>query len=82
MTFGQTARRVLFGLAVVICLASWASLGLAWAFDWPRPIFITTVFAAALSTEAVFWVGAVVLGWTAFANRAQLWKKITGGSAA
>ncbi len=82
MSFGQTARRVIFGLAVVICAASWISLGLAWALDWPQAIFIATVFAAAFSTEAMFWVGAVVLGWTAFANRAELWKKFTGGSAA
>jgi hypothetical protein len=81
MTFGETARRVLFGLAVVACAASWVTLGLAWGLDWPQPIFIGAVFAAAFSTEAVIWIGAVVLGWTAFANRARLWRRLTGVTA-
>lgn len=81
MTLGETARRVLAGLVILICVASWITLGLAWGLDWPRPVLIAAVFAAAFSTEAVIWVGAVVLGWTVFANRARLWNSLTGNSA-
>ncbi len=81
MSFGETARRVIFGLVALGCVASWVTLGLAWAFDWPTPIFVAAVIAAAVSTEGLFWIGAIVLGWTAFANRARLWKRLTGGMA-
>ena len=81
MTFGETTRRVLAGLAIIACAASWVTVGLAWSLDWPHSIFIASVFAAAFATEAVIWVGAVLLGWTAFANRARLWKRLTGQAA-
>ena len=81
MTFGETARRALFVLALFGCMTSWIVLGFAWALDWSQPIFVGAVVAAAVSTELVFWVGAVVLGWTVFANRARLWKRLTGGAA-
>lgn len=80
MTFGETARRVILGLMVVACAASWITVGFAWAFDWPTPIFVGAVIAAALTTEGVIWIGALVLGWTAFANRARLWKRLTGAA--
>ena len=81
MTLGETARRSIAALVILICIASWVTLGLAWAFSWPQPVFIAAVFAAAFSTEAVIWVGAVLLGWTAFANRARLWERLNGGAA-
>jgi len=81
MSFGETARRVVFGLMAVACAASWIALGLAWALDWPTQIFVGAVIAAALTTEGLIWIGAIVLGWTAFANRARLWKRLTGQTA-
>ena len=78
MTFGETTRRVLAGLIIAICAASWLTLGGALLFDGPRALVVAAVFAAALSTEAVIWGGAVLLGWTAFANRARVWKRLTG----
>ncbi len=81
MTFGETARRVLAGLMITVCAASWLTLGGALLFDWPRTVVVAAVFAAAFSTEAVIWIGAVLLGWTAFANRARLWKRLTGHTA-
>lgn len=80
MTLGQTLRRSIALIVVLACAASWMTLGAAFAFDWPRAVKFGAVFAAALSTEGLLWVGAVLLGWTAFANRAQLWKRITGAA--
>ncbi|MEO1040081.1 MAG: hypothetical protein AAFX09_11085 [Pseudomonadota bacterium] len=82
MTLGEKARRGLLLIAAAACAASWLSVGGAVLIDWPRWAFFATVFAAALSTEALFWAGAVVLGWTAFANRARLWSRFTGGKRA
>jgi len=80
MTFGQTIRRALFGLAVLACLVSWGALGASLLLDLDRGYKIAAVIAAAVTTEAALWLGAVLLGWTAFANRARLWKKLTGAA--
>ena len=79
-TRGETARRVLIALAVLGLVAGWGWLGAAFVLDAPRPYFIVAVVAAAVATEAAFWVAAVTLGWTAFANRARLWSRLTGRS--
>lgn len=82
MTFGETARRVLFGLALVVCLVAWSAFGLAWVVDLGRSFKITTFVVALVATDTAFWLGAAVLGWTAFANRGRLWRKLTGSGKA
>lgn len=78
LTRGELARRALVGLAVAGLVAGWGAVGAAFLLDASRPILVAAVVAAAIATEAAFWVAAVTLGWTAFANRARLWNRLTG----
>jgi hypothetical protein len=80
MKQGQSIRRIAAFALIGLCAASWAALGLSLAFDLPRALKISAVIAAAFSTEAMIWGGGALLGWTAFANRARLWKKLTGSA--
>lgn len=82
MTFGETTRRVVFVLMLIICLVSWSAFGLAWAMDLGRSFKITAFVIALVATDTAFWLGAALLGWTAFANRGRLWRKLTGGGKA
>jgi hypothetical protein len=74
----RTAVLVLFLAAV----AAWVLLGAAFLFDVDRAWFIAAVIAAALSTEALMWVGAGLLDWKVFESRAAIWRRLTGGGAA
>ena len=78
MDLGQSRRRIAAIVVVAACALSWIFLAASLALDWPRTVTVAAVIAAAFSTEAAIWVGAVLLGWTAFANRAQLWRRLTG----
>lgn len=80
MTFAQSFRRTAAIALVGLCAISWIALGLTVLFDGPKALLIGVVIAAAVSTEALFWVGGALLGWTAFANRARLWKRMTGSA--
>ncbi|WP_133724897.1 hypothetical protein [Oceanicaulis sp.] len=80
MKQAQSIRRIAAFALIGLCAASWAALGLTIVLDAPRALTISAVVAAAFSTEAMIWGGGALLGWTAFANRARLWKKITGSA--
>lgn len=80
MSFAQTFRRIAAFVLMGACGLSWIFLGFTILLDWPNAVLIGAVIAAAVSTEALLWVGGALLGWTAFANRARLWKKITGSA--
>jgi hypothetical protein len=77
---GKTTRFVLFGLAVAICAACWAfTFGTLALFGHPGAARWTAmVTVSAFATEAVVWVGAFTLGWSAFASRRRLWARLTG----
>lgn len=78
MSMSSKLRVVLMGAAVAAVAVSWASAGAAYFLDAPRAIFVLALIAAALATEALFWLTMFVLGWTAFANRHWLVKWFTG----
>ena len=78
MTFAQSFRRIAALALIGVCAVSWIALGLTVLLDGPKAVLVAVVIAAAVSTEALFWVGGALLGWTAFANRARLWKRMTG----
>ncbi len=80
MTVTQTLRLIAAVILITACAASWALLGASLALDWAEGIKMFAVFAAAFSTEAAIWGGAVLLGWTALANRHGLWAHLTGRS--
>lgn len=80
MTFAQNFRRIAAIALMGVCALSWVSLGLVVLLDGPSAVLVVAVIAAAVSTEALFWVGGALLGWTAFANRARIWKRLTGSA--
>ncbi|MFZ5656286.1 MAG: hypothetical protein ACOY37_04385 [Pseudomonadota bacterium] len=65
-------KRWLVIAAIAACLASWTAfaVGLAAGVDTSARFFLLTV--ALLITEAVFWLGATLLGITAFQLRRRL----------
>lgn len=77
---GQWIRRSVFGLALAVCVACWATtFGVLLIFGHPGVAQWTAmVTVSAISTEALLWVGALTLGWSVFANRARLWRRLTG----
>ncbi|MCH8520407.1 hypothetical protein [Glycocaulis sp.] len=79
MTFSSKLRAGLLGVALVASLLAWTGVGAAYFLDAPRAVFVLALIAAALATEALFWLTALVLGWTAFANRHWLIRLFTGG---
>lgn len=80
MTFAQSFRRMAAMALIGVCVVSWIALGLTFVLEAPNALKISAVIAAAFSTEAMIWGGGALLGWTAFANRARLWKKLTGSA--
>lgn len=81
MTRSVFLRRTAVLILFLAVLCAWAFLGATFLLDLDRSWRIAAVVAAALSTEAFFWVGAALLGWKAFESRAALWRKLTGGAA-
>lgn len=77
----KLTRRLLFGLALAICLGCWAfTFGTLMLFGHPGAARWTAmVTVSAFATEATIWVGAFTLGWSAFESRRRLWTRITGG---
>ncbi|MGY6662556.1 MAG: hypothetical protein ACXIVO_09570 [Glycocaulis sp.] len=79
MTFSKKLRIGLVTLAGSATLLAWTGAGAAYFLDAPRAVFVVALIAAALATEALFWLTMFVLGWTAFANRHWLIRLFTGG---
>ncbi|AZU04806.1 hypothetical protein X907_2291 [Glycocaulis alkaliphilus] len=78
MTFSKKLRIGLVVLAGSATLLAWTGAGAAYFLDAPRAVFVVALIAAALATEALFWLTMFVLGWTAFANRHWLVRLFTG----
>lgn len=81
MTVTQLVRRIAALILICVCVWSWVALGAALWLDWPREAVVIAVFAAAFSMEAALWGGAVLLGWTALANRASILGRFSGRGA-
>lgn len=71
-------RLGVFLIAALIMALVWVGLGLALFLDAPRTLTISLVAAAAIGTEGLFWLGAVLLGWSVFSNRRSIWGRLTG----
>lgn len=76
MTTTQLIRRIAAIVLFAACLASWLLLGGSLLFDLPRSVKIIALVATVVSTEAAVWGGAVLLGWTALANRASILRRL------
>ncbi|MGV3580532.1 hypothetical protein [Brevundimonas sp.] len=75
---GSTFLKVLAGLLFITALCAWISLGVGLAMDVERGTKLILALAAALSTEALFWTIAALLGVSVFRARTWIWRKITG----
>ena len=75
---GSGFLKVLAGLLFVTALCAWISLGVGLAMDVERGTKLILALAAALSTEALFWTIAALLGVSVFRARAWIWRRITG----
>ena len=69
-------RRWVIGIAATICIASWIALacGLLLGVGFQARLVLAT--AAALSTEALVWISAAMLGLSLFQARRELWQRI------
>lgn len=66
------ARWLILSLAGLLVVATWGAAAVAYFFKPSLALWTALVTAAALSLEALFWVGAGVLGWSIFAGRRQV----------
>ncbi len=55
-----------------ICLATWLAVGAGFAMGASKTTGIILVTAAALATEGLFWVGAIVLGISVVESRREV----------
>ena len=62
------------------CIPSgaWAGFGLVLYLDLDRGARISLVLVAAVTTEALFWTTAALLGVSVVEARKRIWRKITG----
>lgn len=74
-------RKLVLGLAGVAFLAAWVGVVITYLSTDSIAAFTIAVTIAALATEALFWSLAVIGGWTVFANRKRLWRRLTGQTA-
>lgn len=79
MTASNKIRIGLVALAAGAAALAWTGAGAAYFLDAPRAVFVIALIAAAMATEALFWLTMFVLGWTAFANRSWLVRLLSGG---
>jgi hypothetical protein len=75
---GSTFLKLLAGLLFIAAVCAWISLGVGIAMDVGRGTKLILALAAALSTEALFWTIAALLGVSVFRARTWIWRKITG----
>jgi hypothetical protein len=77
MTQSVFIRRTVAIIVLTVCITSWLALGATFIVEAPRMARIIAAFAAAFSTEALFWIAAGLLGWKAF-ERFSIWSRLTG----
>lgn len=70
-------KKIVLGIAGAACLASWIALGAGLALNVDKPVRLGLAVAAAVTTEALFWSVAAVLGVSVVQARRQIWTKIT-----
>lgn len=78
LTSGKGFLKLLAGLLSVAALASWISLGVGLYLGMGGGVRLTLAIAAAVTTEALFWCIAALLGLTVVEARRSIWRKLTG----
>jgi hypothetical protein len=72
-------KRLLLTAALVLCLLCWIALGVGLYLGAGTGVRLGLATAAALSSEAVVWVAAAVLGLRLFEARRELWRRLRLG---
>ena len=70
-------RMTVFILAGLLTVSIWIAMGVSIWLGLPSTVTIPLVVASALAGEGLFWLGAVLLGWSVFANRRKVWERLT-----
>lgn len=78
LTRGKGFLKVLAGLLLVAAVGAWISLGIGLYLDVDKGARLTLAIVAAVSTEALFWTVAALLGVSVVEARKRIWKTITG----
>lgn len=63
-------------LGAAICIFAWLALGVGIAMDVGRTALIVLTTSAALTTEGMIWLTALVLGVNVYSARRHLWEKL------
>ncbi|WEK39052.1 MAG: hypothetical protein P0Y50_10890 [Candidatus Brevundimonas colombiensis] len=77
LTRGKGLLKLLAGLLAVAAVCAWGSLGIGLYLDVDRGARITLAIVAAVSTEALFWTVAALLGVSVVEARKRIWRRIT-----
>jgi hypothetical protein len=78
LTRGKGFLKVLALLLLVGAICAWIGLGIGLYLDVDRGARITLAIVAAVTTEALFWTTAALLGMSVVEARKRIWRKITG----
>lgn len=71
-------RKVVLVLAFATFGAAWTGVIVTYFVSDSTTAFVVAVTIAALATEALFWILAIIGGWAVFANRQKLWNRFFG----
>ena len=78
---GKFIRKLVLTLVVLAFLAAWAGVVVTYFTTDGIAAFTVAVTIAAIATEALFWIGAVVGGWTLLASRRAFFARLAGKKA-
>ncbi len=78
LTRGKGFLKALALLLLVGAICAWIGLGIGLYLDVDRGARITLAIVAAVTTEALFWTTAALLGVSVVEARKRIWRKITG----
>ncbi|QYC11129.1 hypothetical protein [Brevundimonas nasdae] len=81
LTRGKGFLKVLAALLLVAAVCAWIALGIGLYLDVDRGARITLAIVAAVSTEALLWTVAALLGVSVVEARKRIWRRITGRAA-
>ena len=78
---GPVIRRFALIAFFLVLLTAWAGAAAAYFLSDSVAVFTIALTIAALATEAFIWCLALIGGWSIFANRKRLWRRLTGRGA-
>jgi len=80
MTQSSSWKLPVFLLAAGVVATAYAVSAVLYFSDADRLVFAAALTVAALGTEVLFWLGAVLLGWKVVEGRKRIWARLTGAA--